>query len=92
MPAANRGRLTMRNPPITQARVAIAPSMTGAFLLVSGATLALAIMTPRLVAQAMFGPLCSGHGSGWALHCPACYTAAVMAAVGSAILFRQARL
>jgi hypothetical protein len=73
----------------TVAAAARAPWAWSALLLVSSAALWFAAMAPRLAAQALFGPICSGHGSAFALHCPACYAAATLAAVGIAIAARQ---
>jgi len=42
-------------------------------------------MGPRLLAQAAFGPICSGHAS-TAWHCPSCYLAASLAAAALASL------
>lgn len=49
--------------------------------LIAAAGLWIAAMAPRLAAQLAFGPICSGHGL-YALHCPACYAAAVLALAG----------
>ncbi len=49
-------------------------------LAMASAAVWIAGMTPRLLAQAEFGPICSGHAAG-ALHCPACYAAAALAAL-----------
>ncbi len=49
-------------------------------LLASAATLLGVAMGPVLYARLLFGPICSGHGSVFALHCPACYVTAALAA------------
>jgi hypothetical protein len=58
----------------------------------AGLTLAAALalyaqaMAPRLLAQAAYGPICSGHGSVWAPHCPICYAAVALAFAAAALL------
>jgi hypothetical protein len=83
----SRQRRTVR------ARTAVAtdcaPWAWSALFLVSALALWGAAMAPRLEAQALFGPICSGHGSAFALHCPACYAAAALAATGVALAVRQ---
>jgi len=56
-------------------------------MLLLGAVLAwMAAMAPQLVSMAMFGPICLGHGSAFALHCPTCYAAGALAVLGIALL------
>jgi hypothetical protein len=69
--------------------VARTPWAWSVLLFASGAVLWAQAMAPRLAAEARFGPICSGHGSAFALHCPACYAAAALAALGVAIAGRQ---
>jgi hypothetical protein len=78
---------------IVRARTAVAsasaPWIWPVLFLISALALWAAAMAPRLEAQALFGPICSGHGSVFALHCPACYAAAALAAAGVALAARQ---
>ena len=53
--------------------------------MLGSAALVLAAMAPPLIAEARFGPIC-GHGSLFALHCPACYGAAALAIAGVALM------
>jgi hypothetical protein len=77
---------------VVRARTAVAAAAADAWapwawwaLFVSALALWAAAMAPRLEAQALFGPICSGHGSTFALHCPTCYVAAALAAAGIAL-------
>jgi hypothetical protein len=49
-----------------------------AVLLMSALGLYAWAMIPHLLAEATYGPICSGHPA-WTLHCPACYAAAAVA-------------
>ncbi len=62
-----------------------------AVLAMASAAAWIAAMAPRLLAQAEFGPICSGHEA-WALHCPACYAAAALAALAMLALALEGRL
>ncbi len=66
------------------------PFIGGVGLLISGSGLFLGAMAPRLLAEAQFGPICAGHGSLLAAHCPACYAAAALAILGVALLSGRA--
>jgi len=61
-------------------------STWGYSALLGSAVLFLAVMAPRLFAEVRFGPICAGHGSLFALHCPACYGAAALAIAGVALI------
>ena len=50
--------------------------IAAALSLAASVGLWLSAMAPRLASEALFGPICSGHGSALAPHCPACYAAA----------------
>lgn len=71
------------------ATAAASPYAWSVLLLASSIALWLSAMAPRLMAEALFGPICSGHGPGLVLHCPACYAAAAMAGLGVAIAARH---
>jgi hypothetical protein len=62
-------------------------------LLLGGAVVLFAVaMAPPLMARLLFGPICSGHGSALARHCPACYAAVVLlAAAGIAAYITRER-
>jgi hypothetical protein len=62
------------------------PAVWGASLIGSSAALYLAAMAPRVTAELMFGPICSGHGGFASLHCGACYAAAALAGTGLGML------
>jgi hypothetical protein len=62
------------------------PALWGAGLTASSAALFLSAMAPRLTAELMFGPICSGHGGLLSLHCGACYVAAALAGTGLGLL------
>ena len=64
---------------------ALPPYLASAVLLaVAGVAFTLG-MGPAICARMLFGPTCSGHGSAFALHCPACYLAAALV-VGALIV------
>jgi hypothetical protein len=69
------------------------PRPSGAGCLLGSALMWSAAMWPQLYARIAFGPICSGHGGLFALHCPGCYAAAALAGVGVllAIPDRKAR-
>jgi hypothetical protein len=62
------------------------PRPWGALVLFVGAVLWTAAMWPWLFARMSFGPICSGHGALFAVHCPACYAGALLAFLGVSIL------
>ena len=62
------------------------PAVWGASLMASSAALWLSVMAPRLTAELMFGPICSGHGGLGSPHCAACYAAAALAGAGLGML------
>lgn len=66
-----------------------APDAWSALLFSTGGLLWLIAMGPRLEAEALFGPICSGHVSLFALHCPACYAGAALAAAGALAAARR---
>ncbi len=51
----------------------------------AGFALWLAAMAPRWTSEALFGPICQGHGGPFAAHCPACYAAAGFVGLGAAL-------
>lgn len=71
---------------LLQAARASAPA---GILFLGAAALFAQAMGPRLLAQAAFGPICSGHATG-AWHCPSCYLAASLAAAALASLLAPA--
>jgi hypothetical protein len=71
-----------RRPTAVAAAVARRPAALGAGLIAGSAALYLSAMAPRLAAELMFGPICSGHGGLLSLHCGACYVAAALAGTG----------
>jgi hypothetical protein len=60
--------------------------VAGTLALAAGFASAAFGMAPRLAAILLSGPICSGHGSAWALHCPACYAGAALIAIGLAAI------
>jgi hypothetical protein len=68
-----------------------APKSLGWALLTASIALFGYAMAPRLWIAALYGPICSGHGAAFALHCPACWAAAGTAVLGSAMLLAQSR-
>ena len=57
----------------------------GAAVLTGAGALYLQAMSPQLLAALRFGQICTGHAA-FALHCPACYVAAAIAAGAAGLL------
>ena len=62
------------------------PAIWGASLMAISVALWLSAMAPRMTAELMIGPICSGHGGLGSPHCAACYAAAALAGAGLGML------